>query len=391
MSGAKSHIKGCYEINVYDSISSIDRDLYNNIVDAGNPFLEYEFLDALEKSGCVGPHTAWDPRYIILHDKNKIIGAITSYIKLDSYGEYIFDWEWARAFESAGLRYYPKLVVAIPFTPATGTRILVHPDYTFQECADIMVRRLIDLSLEENCSSVHVLYLTKNEYDFLDSYEFLKRKTHQYHWENRDYKCFDDFLSDMRSGRKKQIRKERKSLEQLGLQILTLEGEEIEQEHIDAMWDFYMDTHSRKWGSPYLNREFFDLMFRNFRHRLVFIMAKDGDTWVGGTFNVVKNQRLFGRYWGTLYNYSNLHFECCFYGLIDYSIRKGVKIFEAGAQGEHKFLRGFAAVPTYSSHLILNEGANKAIGDYLIRERDYTDHLIRQYNRQSPLKYLYGK
>lgn len=391
MSGAKSHIKGCYEINVYDSISSIDRDLYNNIVDAGNPFLEYEFLDALEKSGCVGPHTAWDPRYIILHDKNKIIGAITSYIKLDSYGEYIFDWEWARAFESAGLRYYPKLVVAIPFTPATGTRILVHPDYTFQECADIMVRRLIDLSLEENCSSVHVLYLTKNEYDFLDSYEFLKRKTHQYHWENRDYKCFDDFLSDMRSGRKKQIRKERKSLEQLGLQILTLEGAEIEQEHIDAMWDFYMDTHSRKWGSPYLNREFFDLMFRNFRHRLVFIMAKDGDTWVGGTFNVVKNQRLFGRYWGTLYNYSNLHFECCFYGLIDYSIRKGVKIFEAGAQGEHKFLRGFAAVPTYSSHLILNEGANKAIGDYLIRERDYTDHLIRQYNRQSPLKYLYGK
>jgi len=391
MSGAKSHIKGCYEINVYDSISSIDRDLYNNIVDAGNPFLEYEFLDALEKSGCVGPHTAWDPRYIILHDKNKIIGAITSYIKLDSYGEYIFDWEWARAFESAGLRYYPKLVVAIPFTPATGTRILVHPDYTFQECADIMVRRLIDLSLEENCSSVHVLYLTKNEYDFLDSYEFLKRKTHQYHWENRDYKCFDDFLSDMRSGRKKQIRKERKSLEQLGLQILTLEGAEIEQEHIDAMWDFYMDTHSRKWGSPYLNREFFDLMFRNFRHRLVFIMAIDGDTWVGGTFNVVKNQRLFGRYWGTLYNYSNLHFECCFYGLIDYSIRKGVKIFEAGAQGEHKFLRGFAAVPTYSSHLILNEGANKAIGDYLIRERDYTDHLIRQYNRQSPLKYLYGK
>ena len=391
MSGTKSKTKSCYDINVHDSILSIDKNLYNSIVDAENPFLEYEFLEALEKSGCVGRHTPWDPRYIILRDKDRIIGAITAYIKLDSYGEYIFDWEWARAFESAGLRYYPKLVVAIPFTPATGRRILVHPDYSFDECSDKMVRKLVDLSIEENCSSVHFLYLTKDEYNFLDSYEFLKRKTHQYHWKNRDYKTFDDFLSDMRSGRKKQIRKERRSLGDVGLRVQTLHGDEIKEEHMDAMWEFYLDTHSRKWGSAYLNREFFDLMFRNFRHRLVFIMASDGNNWVGGTFNVVKNDRLFGRYWGTLYNYINLHFECCFYGLIDYSIKKGVKIFEAGAQGEHKFLRGFAAVPTYSSHLIFNEGAKKAISDYLTREREYTDHLIAQYNRQSPLKYLYGK
>jgi len=391
MSRAKSQIKGCFEVSVYNSISSLDKKLYNDIVDSENPFLEYEFLEALEKSGCVGPNTTWNPRYLVLRDRNKIIGAITSYIKLDSYGEYIFDWEWARAFETAGLSYYPKLVVAIPFTPATGRRILVHPDYSFEECADIMIKRLIDLSIEENCSSIHFLYLTENEYEFLDNYQFLSRKTHQYHWKNRDYKCFDDFLCDMRSGRKKQIRKERRSLDDMGLQLCTLYGDEIKEEHMEAMWAFYLDTHSRKWGSAYLNQEFFDLMFQNFRHRLVFIMANDGNRWVGGTFNVVKNNRLFGRYWGTLYNYKNLHFECCFYGLIDYSINNGVKIFEAGAQGEHKFLRGFAAVPTYSSHLILNEGANKAIGDYLIRERDYTDQLIRQYNRQSPLKYLYGK
>lgn len=391
MSGAKSNILDCYDTEVYDTITSVDRDLYNAVVDPENPFLEYEFLEALEISGCVGPHTTWDPRYIILRHNKKIIGAATSYIKVDSYGEYIFDWEWARAFERAGLRYYPKLVVAVPFTPATGRRIMVHPDYPFQDCADILVKRLIDLSIQESCSSIHFLYLTKDEHDLLESHGFLKRKTHQYHWGNRDYNTFEDFLSDMRSGRKKQIRKERKSLEQMGLNIATLEGADIKEEHIDAIWDFYIDTHSRKWGSAYLNREFFDLMFQNFRHRLVFIMASDGGTWVGGTFNVIKNLRLFGRYWGTLYNYKNLHFECCFYGLIDYSIKKGVKIFEAGAQGEHKFLRGFAAVPTYSSHLIFNEGAGRAIGDYLIREREYTDHLIRQYNKQSPLKYLYGK
>ena len=391
MSRAKSQIKNCFEVHVYNSISSVDKNLYNNIVDAENPFLEYEFLEAFEKSGCVGPHTPWNPRYIILADKNKIIGAITSYIKLDSYGEYIFDWEWVRAYESSGLRYYPKLVVAIPFTPATGRRILVHPDYSFEECADKMVDRLIELCIEENCSSIHFLYLTEDEQAFLDKKGFLKRITHQYHWKNRDYNSFDDFLCDLRSGRKKQIRKERRSLEEMGLNIQTLEKDEIKEEHMDAMWEFYIDTHSRKWGSAYLNREFFDLMFQNFRHRLVFIMAGDGNKWVGGTFNIVKNNRLFGRYWGTLYNYKNLHFECCFYGLIDYSINNGVKIFEAGAQGEHKFLRGFAAVPTYSSHMILNEGAQNAIGDYLIREREYTEHLITQYNKQSPLKYLYGK
>ena len=160
---------------------------------------------------------------------------------------------------------------------------------------------------------------------------------------------------------------------------------------MDAIWEFYTDTHSRKWGSAYLNREFFDLMYENFKHRLVLVMARDGDIWVGGTFNIVKNESLFGRYWGTVCNYKNLHFECCFYGLIDYSIKKGVRVFEAGAQGEHKFLRGFAAVPTYSSHYIFHEEAQRAIGDYLRGESEYTENLIRQYNRQSPLKYLYGK
>lgn len=380
-----------YKLSVYDSISSIDREGYNDIVDPENPFLEFEFLEAMEKSGCVGPRTTWIPRYVVLSDRDRIIGATAAYIKLDSYGEYIFDWEWARAFEGSGLRYYPKLVAAIPFTPATGVRILVHPDYPFNEIAEAIVNGLTKLSIQEKCSSVHVLFLTQKECLFLEKRGFLSRTSHQYHWRNRNYKTFDDFLSDIRSGRKKQIRKERRSLEDAGLDVRIIEKEDIRPEHIDAIWEFYADTHSRKWGSAYLNREFFELMFDNYRHRIVLAMAKKGRRWVGGTFNIVKNNRLFGRYWGTIGNYRNLHFECCFYRLIDYSIDNGVDIFEAGAQGEHKFLRGFAAVPTYSSHLIFHEGAKKAIGDYLEREREYTENLIRQYNMQSPLKYLYGK
>lgn len=380
-----------FRIRVHSTISEIDKDQYNEIVDAQNPFLEYEFLEALEKSGCVGQRTTWKPRYIVLDDGDKIVGAITAYIRLDSYGEYIFDWEWARAFESARLNYYPKMVVAIPFTPATGVRILVHPERNFEECAEYLVKRLVDLSTEERCSSVHFLFLTEKEKDFMEKMGFMTRKTHQYHWKNNGYKSFDDFLSDMRSGRKKQIRKERKSLYESGLEIKIVENDDITPEHIDAIWEFYVDTHSRKWGSAYLNREFFEQMFENFRNRIVLVMAKDGDTWVGGTFNIAKNESLFGRYWGTLYNYRNLHFECCFYKLIDYSIEKGIKVFEAGAQGEHKFLRGFAAVHTYSSHFIFHSGARAAIGDFLRSEGEYTENLIRQYNKQSPLKYLYGK
>ncbi|MFI5323107.1 MAG: GNAT family N-acetyltransferase [Thermodesulfobacteriota bacterium] len=380
-----------YRSMVYDSISYIDKDSYNAIIDCENPFLEYEFLEAMEKSGCVGPRTAWEPSHIILKDGDRIAGAITAYLKFDSYGEYIFDWEWARAFENARLSYYPKMVVAIPFTPGTGMRISVHPEYDFEECARIMVGRLKELCAEGKCSSIHFLFLTDKESIFLEKAGFFTRVTHQYHWKNRNYKVFEDFLSDLRSGRKKQIRKERKSLEDEGLDIRIIEKDAIESRHIDAIWEFYSDTHSRKWGSAYLNREFFELMFENYRHRLVLVMADNGKKLVGGTFNIVKNNRLFGRYWGTTHNYKNLHFECCLYRLIDYSIRNGIDIFEAGAQGEHKFLRGFAAVPTYSSHLIMHQSASNAIGKYLLRERKYTESLIDQYNTQSPLKYLHGE
>ena len=384
-------MKNQFRINIFHSIKFIDKEKYNRIVDPENPFVEYEFLEALEESGCVGPHTTWHPRYIVLTDEEKIIGAITFYIKYDSYGEYIFDWEWARAYQNARLRYHPKALVAIPFTPANGTRILVDSSYSFDECAGRVVNYLIEFCSQENLSSIHFLFLTEREQLFLEKLGFLSRKTHQYHWKNRNYETFNDFLDDLRSNRKKQIRKERKSIEQSELDIKIIEKNDIQRENIDAIWKFYMDTHSRKWGSPYLNRKFFDLIFKNFRHRLVTVLAREKNNWVGGTFNIVKNNRLFGRYWGCTADYANLHFECCFYRLIDYAIENKIDIFEAGAQGEHKFFRGFAAVPTYSSHFIFHEGGRTAIEDYLIKERDYTTRLINDFNRRSPLKYLYGQ
>ncbi|MBI2486972.1 MAG: GNAT family N-acetyltransferase [Deltaproteobacteria bacterium] len=384
-------MKNQFRINIYHSIKFIDKEKYNRIVDLENPFLEYEFLEALEESGCVGPRTTWHPRYIVLTDEEKIIGAITFYIKYDSYGEYIFDWEWARAYQNARLRYYPKALVAIPFTPANGTRILVDSSYSSDECAGWMAKYLIEFCSQENLSSIHFLFLTEKEQLFLEKLGFLSRKTHQYHWKNRNYETFNDFLDDLRSNRKKQIRKERKSIEQSELDIKIIEKNDIQRENIDAIWKFYMDTHSRKWVSPYLNRRFFDLIFKNFRPRLVTVLAKEKNNWVGGTFNIVKNNRLFGRYWGCTADYANLHFECCFYRLIDYAIENKIDIFEAGAQGEHKFLRGFAAVPTYSSHFIFHEGGRTAIEDYLIREREHTTRLINDFNKQSPLKYLNGR
>lgn len=382
-------MKNQFRIRICDSIKFINKEQYNYIIDSENPFLEYEFLESLEESGCVGSRTTWRPRYMTLEDGEKIAGAITFYIRCDSYGEYIFDWEWARAFENAGLRYYPKALAAIPFTPTTGVRISMHPDYSFDECAGLMVRRLTEFCMQEKLSSVHFLFLTEKEQSFLEKFGFLSRNTYQYHWKNRNYNAFGDFLDDMRSNRKKQIRKERISLEQSGLEIKVFEKDEIREEHVAAMWKFYMDTHSRKWGNAYLNRNFFDLIFRNFRHRMVLVMAKDRNKWAGGTLNFVKNGRLFGRYWGCADDYSNLHFECCFYSLIDYAIKNNIGTFEAGAQGEHKFLRGFAAVPTYSSHLIFHPGARHAIQDYLVREREHNALFINDINKKSPLKYLH--
>lgn len=372
------------------SITEVEKKEYDSIQPDNNPFFEFDFLFALEKSGCVGPGTGWEPRHLLLREGKKLVGAVTFYLKTDSYGEYIFDWEWARAYRDAGLSYYPKAVVGVPFTPATGPRIIVRADYDYKTCGQELVEKLVEICSLKSLSSVHFLFVTAEEQELLCDCGFLSRLTHQYHWHNSGYLCFDDFLGDLRSGRRKQIKKEKRRLRELGIEVEILEREQIRREHIDSIWEFYVNTSSRKWGSAYLNREFFDLVFETYREKTVLMVARAGGRPVGGTINFRKGDKLYGRYWGCNVEVPYLHFECCYYKPIEFAIDNGINVFEAGAQGEHKFLRGFEAVPVYSSHLFFNPGAQRSIDNFLRGERPYMRSLISEYNRHSPLKRARG-
>lgn len=375
---------------IFNSITELDKNEYNLIQTPDNPFLEYEFLYALEASGCVGVGSGWDPRYIVLFANSRIIASLTFYVKTDSYGEYIFDWEWARAYYDAGLSYYPKAVVGVPFTPTNGQRIMVDENYDFEICASALVEKLIEYCNSFALSSIHFLFITEKEKKILEKFNFLDRLTHQYHWHNREYKSFDDFLFDLRSGRRKQIRKERKRIYEQKIEVEIFSKDKLCEEHLDIIWRFYLNTNSKKWGNAYLNKSFFDIIFEIYKERILLVMAKSGETWLGGTINFFKNKKLYGRYWGCNIEVEFLHFECCYYKLIEFAIDNNIDIFEAGAQGEHKFLRGFSAVPIYSSHYFFNEGAYKSISDFLDREKIYYKNVIDNYNKKSPLKHLYS-
>ena len=372
------------------SITEVEKKEYDSIQPGNNPFFEFDFLFALEKSGCVGPGTGWEPRHLLLREGGDLIGAVTFYLKTDSYGEYIFDWQWARAYQDAGLSYYPKAVVGVPFTPATGRRIIVRADYDYGTCGRALVDKLVEVCSLKSLSSIHFLFVTAEEQELFADCGFLSRLTHQYHWHNSDYLCFDDFLRDLRSGRRKQIKKEKRRLYDLGIEVSVFEKEQIRREHIDSIWEFYVSTSSRKWGSAYLNREFFDLMFETYREKTVLVIAQMGGRPVGGTINFRKGDKLYGRYWGCTVEVPYLHFECCYYKPIEFAINNGINVFEAGAQGEHKFLRGFEAVPVYSSHFFFNPGAQSSIDNFLRGERPYMRSLISEYNKHSPLKQARG-
>ncbi len=375
---------------ICSSITEVEKKEYDSIQPDNNPFFEFDFLFALEKSGCVGPGTGWEPRYLLLREEAELAAAVTFYIKTDSYGEYIFDWQWARAYQDAGLRYYPKVVVGVPFTPANGPRIIVRGDYDYEECARELIEKLVEICSLNSLSSIHFLCITAEEQELLSDCGFLPRFTHQYHWHNQGYMGFDDFLGDLRSGRRKQIKKEKNRLRDLGVEISVLGKEQIQSEHMDSIWEFYRSTSLRKWGNAYLNREFFDLIFEKYREKTVLVIAQIDGRPVGGAINFRKGNKLYGRYWGCSMDVPYLHFECCYYRPIEFAIENRINVFEAGAQGEHKFLRGFEAVPVYSSHLFFNPGAQSSIDNFLREERPYMRSIISEYNRHSPLKYARG-
>lgn len=375
-------------VRALTSVYDVSAAQWNALVGERNPFLEYEFFEALEHSGATGLSSDWMPRYIACFDKETLVGLIPAFIRHDSYGEFSMDWEWAAAYTKAELPYYPKLTITVPFTPVTGERILVHKAYPFETVATAMVSFLSEDALRQGLSSIHFLFLTKKEQEYLTAYGFMPRMHYQFHWKNREYRQFDDFLADLRSSKRKQIKKERNTVNAYDLSIELVTGDAITPRHMEAVWQFYLHTHSRKWGQPYLNQKTFQRLAETFRHRLVLVMAKNGESLIGGTMNIRKEDALYGRYWGATQHYEFLHFECCFYRLIEYAIEQNIRLFEAGAQGEQKFLRGFGTVPTYSAHLIFHPAGRDYVERYLAIETPQVIQLIDNYNKISPLKHL---
>jgi hypothetical protein len=375
------------EVKVLTGLSDIEAAEWDGCAGPENPFLSHAFLHVLEESGSVSAKTGWLPRHLVVEDMGgRTIGAMPLYLKGHSYGEYVFDWGWADAFERAGGSYYPKLLSAVPFTPATGPRMLVHPDADRDRVEEILIGGIVALLDKLGVSSAHVNFPTRREWDRLGELGMLRRKGIQYHWRNDGYATFDDFLEALSSRKRKAIRKERREVAETGLTIRRLVGAEIEDRHWDAFFHFYMDTADRKWGSPYLSRTFFALLGERLAERVLLVMVEDDGKPVAGALNLIGTKTLYGRNWGCAEHYKNLHFETCYYQAIEFAIERGLQTVEAGAQGQHKIQRGYLPVETYSAHLIPNENFSNAVEDFLQRESRQVEYEIEMLAQESPYK-----
>ena len=337
-----------------------------------NPFISHAFLSCLETSDSVRARAGWQPMHLIASDRaQNIVGAVPCYAKSHSRGEYVFDHGWAEAYERAGGSYYPKLQVSVPFTPATGRRLLVRSGVLAEAVRATLADALIDICRRSNASSVHVTFPTETEWDLLGSRGYLKRTHQQFHWENDGYDDFDAFLGALSSRKRKTIRRERAEALAHGISVHWLSGADLTESVWDAFFAFYMETGSRKWGRPYLTRSFYSLVGEKMRDRILLVMAKRNGRWIAGAINFIGFDTLFGRHWGAIEHHPFLHFELCYYQAIQYAIEKKLARVEAGAQGEHKISRGYLPTTTYSAHYIADPGLRRAIDDFLKRERAY--------------------
>ncbi|MDR3423067.1 MAG: GNAT family N-acetyltransferase [Xanthobacteraceae bacterium] len=337
-----------------------------------NPFVCHSFLSALEASKSVGGHSGWHVQHVLVRAADgALVAAAPCYLKSHSRGEYVFDYGWAEAYAQAGGSYYPKLQVAVPFTPVAGPRLLVRPGTQADELRRLLASGLVDLCRIDEASGVHVTFATEAEYRLLGALGFLQRMDQQFHWENPGYTSFDEFLSALAARKRKTIRRERHEALANGVSVHWLTGTDLTEDVWDHFFAFYMDTGSRKWGRPYLTRPFFSLVGETMRDRILLVMAKRSGRWIAGAINFIGSHTLFGRHWGAVEHHPFLHFELCYYQAIDYAITHKLPRVEAGAQGEHKIARGYMPVTTYSAHYIADPALRRAIGDYLKRERAY--------------------
>ncbi len=347
-----------------------------------DPFTTHRFLSALDRSGSTGTGTGWQPKPLALYQGTSLLAATPLYVKSHSQGEYIFDHGWAQGYERAGGRYYPKLQIAVPFTPATGRRFLGPSEH-----CDTLAAAAVALTNQNTLSSLHITFCTEDEALALAGHhDLLHRVTQQFHWENNGYATFDDFLAQMSSRKRKMIRKEREVAHSHGLTIRALTGDQIEPQHWDAFWQFYQDTGARKWGTPYLTRRAFTLLHETMRQDMLLVLAFNGARPVAGALNFIGRETLFGRYWGATEDRACLHFELCYYQAIDWAIQNGLNRVEAGAQGEHKLARGYLPTPVHSLHYIADTGFRTAVSRYLTEERRAVDEEIEVLTAYGPFR-----
>jgi len=376
-------------LSIVDGMARVDRAAWNAMAnppgESYDPFLDWDFLEACEASGCAAPDTGWGPRHILAHDgAGKLIGGAPLYFKSHSRGEFVFDHGWADALHRAGGRYYPKLLCAVPFTPVTGRRLLATGPRA-PSIRRMLARAIVQTAAEAKASSAHFNFLQEPEWRALGEEGLLLREDQQFHWINRGYKTFDDFLGALASRKRKMLRRERRDAQD-GVVIERVTGADLTKQHWDAFFRFYMDTGGRKWGSPYLNREFFALLHERMADKCLLVIARRSGKPIAGALNMIGSDTLYGRYWGRTEERPFLHFEICYYQAIEFAIERGLARVEAGAQGEHKLARGYEPQLTRSAHWIAHAGLRQAVASYLDREREAVEEGIDELNAYSPFR-----
>jgi uncharacterized protein len=375
-----------FSLKVVSSIHKVDAPAWDACAGANNPFVRHAFLSALEDSGSVSGENGWAPQHLVLEEDGRVVGCAPLYLKSHSYGEYIFDWGWAQAYERAGGRYYPKLQCAVPFTPVTGPRLLVAEGTPRREDLQrTLATGIVELARQLKVSSAHVTFATEAEHELMAREDLLPRWSEQFHWKNEGYETFDDFLGALSSRKRKTIRREREKANER-VKIQTLAGNDITARHWDAFFRFYMNTSDRKWGQAYLNREFFALLGDRLKDAVVLVMGEEDGELVCGALNLRGGDTLFGRNWGTVVDYPMLHFEVCYYRAMDFAIAEKLAWVEAGAQGEHKIQRGYLPRRTYSNHWIADRGFRAGVADFLKRERAAVTQQMAELTELGPFK-----
>lgn len=367
-------------------MAQVDPAAWNALTGTDCPFLRHEFLATLEDTGCVGAGTGWSPSHLLLHDAQGLLGAVPAYLKSHSWGEFVFDFGWAQAYSRHGLAYYPKLLVAIPFSPATGARLLVRPGAAQAEIADQLVAALERTTRELKLSSAHVLFMQDSDRARLEAAGWMLRRDCQFHWHNRGYTDFEAYLATFTAEKRKKTRRERRRSEEAGIRFETLFGSKLSTAQLDTVYAFHAQTFARHGHEPYLTREFFTLIAARLGDALMIKLALQGDTAVAAAVFFWYGEALYGRYWGALADFHSLHFEACYHQGIEFCIEKGIARFEPGTQGEHKISRGFEPSLTWSAHYLADARFRAAIGDYLEREAPAVEAYLSEAGRHTPFR-----